>query len=295
MEIRHLKLIKSIVEEGSITNAIKKLHLTQSALSHQLKEAEYQLGTKIFTRANKKLTLTQVGEKIYQTAKEVLDKLSDTEKEIKELISGERGEIKISMECYSGYHWLPNVLSKYQAIYPNIDLKIITEATDQPLKNLLLGSLDLAIVSDLTNDKGIKYLPLFNDELVVIVSENHHWANKKFIIPEDFISEHLFIHSLPIEKVSIYNLFLKKANVRPKKITPIPLTEASIAMVKSNMGVMSISKWNLQPYIEHDKTIKAIKIGKKGLERKFHIAIMNTRSYPDYFNHFLSFLETELN
>ncbi|WP_243396771.1 LysR family transcriptional regulator [Flavobacterium pectinovorum] len=48
MEIRHLRLIKAIVEEGSITKAIEKLHLTQSALSHQLKEAEYQLGTPIF-------------------------------------------------------------------------------------------------------------------------------------------------------------------------------------------------------------------------------------------------------
>ena len=84
MEIRHLKLIKAIVEEGSITKAIDKLHLTQSALSHQLKEAEYQLGTQIFSRQNKKLILTKAGEKLYKTAKEVLEKLSGTEQEIKQ-------------------------------------------------------------------------------------------------------------------------------------------------------------------------------------------------------------------
>jgi LysR family transcriptional regulator, regulator for metE and metH len=86
MEIRHLRLIKAIVEEGSITKAMATLHLTQSALSHQLKEAEYQLGAKIFLRTNKKLILTQVGEKLYQTANEVLEKLSNTEREIKQLI-----------------------------------------------------------------------------------------------------------------------------------------------------------------------------------------------------------------
>ena len=69
MEIRHLKLVKAIVEEGSITKAIDKLHLTQSALSHQLKEAEYQLGAKIFLRQNKKLILTKTGEKIIQNSK----------------------------------------------------------------------------------------------------------------------------------------------------------------------------------------------------------------------------------
>src|SRR5258708_35890032 len=125
MEIRHLRLIKAIVEEGSITKAIGKLHLTQSALSHQLKEAEYQLGTKIFLRTKRKLVLTTAGEKLYQTANEILNKLSDTEREIKKLIFGETGEIRISTECYSSYHWLPSVMKQFQLLYPNIELKIV--------------------------------------------------------------------------------------------------------------------------------------------------------------------------
>src|SRR6187431_553153 len=107
MEIRHLRLIKAIVEEGGITKAIDKLHLTQSALSHQLKEAELQLGTRIFLRQNKKLILTKAGEKLYETATEIIDKLTETEKQIKSLVFGEAGEIRISTECYSSYHWLP--------------------------------------------------------------------------------------------------------------------------------------------------------------------------------------------
>src|SRR6187551_789567 len=107
MEIRHLRLIKAIVEEGSITKAIDKLHLTQSALSHQLKEAEYQLGTAIFLRTNKKLVLTKAGEKIYDLATEILNKLTETENQIKQMVYGEHGEIRISTECFSSYHWLP--------------------------------------------------------------------------------------------------------------------------------------------------------------------------------------------
>jgi LysR family transcriptional regulator, regulator for metE and metH len=137
MEIRHLRLIKAIVEEGSITKAIATLHLTQSALSHQLKEAEYQLGTMIFLRTNKKLILTQAGEKLYETAKEILAKLAHTEHEIQQMIFGEIGEIRISTECYSSYHWLPSVLKQFQLLYPNIELKIVTEATHFPLQKLL--------------------------------------------------------------------------------------------------------------------------------------------------------------
>lgn len=294
MEIRHLRLIKAIVEEGSITKAIAQLHLTQSALSHQLKEAEYQLGTKIFLRTNKKLILTQAGEKLYQTAKEIIDKLSDTEKEIKQLVYGEMGEIRISTECYSGYHWLPSVMKQFQQLYPNIDLKIVMEATHYPLQKLLANVLDIAIVSDPIKDNTIKYLELFQDEMMMVVSGNHAWANKKFVVAEDFTNEHLLIHSLPLETVTVHQFLLAPANVSPKKITPLPLTEASIEMVKADMGIMSMANWALRPYLK-DTGLKAIKIGKNGLKRKHYIAIMNNRTYPQYFQHFIEFLQTEIN
>jgi LysR family transcriptional regulator for metE and metH len=294
MEIRHLRLIKAIVEEGSITKAIDKLHLTQSALSHQLKEAEYQLGTKIFLRQNKKLILTKAGEKIYATANEILDKLSDTEKEIKQLIFGEVGEIRISTECYSSYHWLPSVLKQFHLLYPNIELKIVMEATHYPLQKLQENILDIAIISDPIKDENIKYVELFQDEMMMVVAENHSWANKKYVVAQDFINEHLLIHSLPMETVTIHQFLLAPAKVTPKKITPLPLTEASIEMVKADMGIMAMAKWALQPYLKNN-SIKAIKIGKNGLKRKHYIAYMSNKTYPDYFQHFIEFLQTEIN
>lgn len=294
MEIRHLRLIKAIVEEGSITKAIDKLHLTQSALSHQLKEAEYQLGTKIFLRQNKKLILTKAGEKLYATANEILNKLSDTEKEIKQLIFGEVGEIRISTECYSSYHWLPSVLKQFHLLYPNIELKIVMEATHYPLQKLQENILDIAIISDPIKDENIKYVELFQDEMMMVVSENHSWANKKYVVAEDFINEHLLIHSLPMETVTIHQFLLAPAKILPKKITPLPLTEASIEMVKADMGIMAMAKWAIQPYLKNN-SIKAIKIGKNGLKRKHYIAYMSNKTYPDYFQHFIDFLQTEIN
>jgi LysR family transcriptional regulator for metE and metH len=294
MEIRHLRLIKAIVEEGSITKAIDKLHLTQSALSHQLKEAEYQLGTPLFLRTNKKLTLTKAGEKLYGIANEILDKLSETELQIKQMVFGEFGEIRISTECFSSYHWLPSVLKQFHHLYPNVELKIVTEATHYPLQKLLDNAIDIGIVSDQIKNDKIKYLELFQDEIVMAVAENHPWVNKKYVVAEDFANEHLIIHSLPMETVTIHQLVLAPANIKPKKVTALPLTEASIEMVKADMGVMSIAKWALQPYLKNN-AVKAIKIGKNGLRRKHFIAIRTEKEYPDYFNHFIGFLQTEIN
>ncbi len=71
MEIRYLRLIKAIVEEGGITRAMDVLHLSQSAPSYQLKEAELQVDTLVFYRRNKKLILTPVGKKLYASAKKI--------------------------------------------------------------------------------------------------------------------------------------------------------------------------------------------------------------------------------
>ncbi|KAF2332099.1 LysR family transcriptional regulator [Flavobacterium nitrogenifigens] len=294
MEIRHLKLIKAIVEEGSITKAIDKLHLTQSALSHQLKEAEYQLGTAIFLRVNKKLVLTKAGEKVYDVANEILTKLAETETQIKQMVFGESGEIRISTECFSSYHWLPSVLKQFHLLYPNVELKIVAEATHIPLQKLLENTIDIAIVSDTIKDNHIKYTELFQDEMVMVVSENHSWADKKYVVAEDFINEHLIIHSLPLETVTIHQFLLAPAKVSPKKITPMPLTEASLEMVKADMGVMSMAKWALQPHLKNNP-IKAVKIGKNGLKRKHFIATRANENYPDYFHHFISFLQNEIN
>jgi LysR family transcriptional regulator, regulator for metE and metH len=294
MEIRHLRLVKAIVEEGSITKAIDKLHLTQSALSHQLKEAESQLGTEIFTRHNKKLKLTKAGDKLYQIANEILEKLFETEKEIKQMVFGEVGEIRITTECYTSYNWLPAVLKQFQLLYPNVDLVIVPEATNDPLAKLLSNDLDVAIVCEVLKDERIKYFELFQDEMLIVVPENHAMANKKFVVPEDFVNENLFIHSLPYESVSIIKNFLKPANIEPRKITVLPHTEATIEFVKAEMGVKSMDKWALRPYLK-GQPIKAVKIGKHGLKRNHSIAIQSHRACPEYLMRFIEFLQAEIN
>jgi LysR family transcriptional regulator for metE and metH len=293
MEIRHLRLIKGIVEEGSIAKTIDKLHLTPSALSHQLKEAEYQLGTKIFLRINKKLVLTKAGEKIYKLAVEVLGKFQETELEIKQMIHGEVGEIRISTECYTSYHWLPSLMRQFHLLYPNVELKIVMEATHYPLQKLLTDELDIAITSDPIKDENIVYTDLFQDEMVAVVSKDHPWAKKKFVGAKDFEQENLIIHSLPMETVSIHQFVLAPAKVSPKKITVLPLTEASIEMVKAEMGIMVMSKWAVKPYL-HSELLSTIKIEKNGLKRMHFIASLKAKEKPEYFNRFVEFLQREI-
>ncbi len=292
MEIRYLRLIKAIVEEGSITRAMDVLFLSQSALSYQLKEAELQIGTKLFFRVSKKLVLTPAGKKLYSTATRVLAELDETEEEIRRMMDGESGTIRISTECYTSYHWLPAVLKKFKSEFPNVEIEIVFEATHHPVEKLLAGELDLAITSNPEHPEQIEFIQLFSDEMLAVVSEQHPWAKREYVVSEDFQDATLIIHSLPLDTVSIFRTQLTPKGLRPKKLIILPLTEASIELVKANMGVIVLANWAMKPYINGQ--VKAVRINPEGFFRQQYIARMRNRKYPIYFDYFIRFLREEL-
>ena len=193
LEIRHLKLVAAIAETGSVTLAGNRLHLTQSALSHQLRDAEEQLGVPLFERRNRRMALTAAGERLLQSARVVIDELARAEKEIRECNGNgaAKGVLRVSTECYTVYHWLPPRLKLFQHKFPAVDFHLVIEATDNPFEALLEGKLDLAIVCDPIHNRRIRYTPLFEDEVVIIVPPEHRLAGKRFAAPGEFAAENV--------------------------------------------------------------------------------------------------------
>src|SRR5262245_50402092 len=163
LDIRHLKLIVAVTEEKSVTRAGEVLHLTQSALSHQLREIEERLGTRLFLRMNKKMILKPAGESLLQTARQVLDQMKRAEDHISQMAAHRQGTLRISTECYTCYHWLPEVMKEFRRKFPEVEVKIDADATHRPIQALLQGKLDLGIVSDVRRDKHLQYRALFED------------------------------------------------------------------------------------------------------------------------------------
>lgn len=268
------------------------LHLSQSALSYQLKEAELQVGTQLFYRRNKKLILTPVGKKLYTSAIKVLAEMDATDSEIKKMMNGENGVIRISTECYTSYHWLPAVLKKFNNEFPNVEIEIVFEATHRPIEKLMEGELDLAITSNPELIDKIEFIKLFADEMLAVVAPQHPWANRPFVQAEDFQDVTLIIHSLPLDTVSIFRTELTPKGISPKKLIVLPLTEASIELAKANMGVIVLANWALKPYLSND--IKVVKINPEGFFRQQYVARIRDRAYPVYFDYFIKFLREEI-
>src|SRR6476659_2798480 len=127
MDIKHLRLIETVATEGSLSGAARKLFLTQSALSHQLKEIELQMGTEAFHRVNKKLVLTPAGNIVLAAARKILPLVENVDVELRKFTSGEVGQLRLCTECFTCYHWLPSLMKKFSLEYPNIEIQINTE------------------------------------------------------------------------------------------------------------------------------------------------------------------------
>src|SRR5215510_1751691 len=108
LEIRHLKLLVAITEEKSVTKAGERLHLTQSALSHQLRDIEERLGAPLFLRVKRRMVPTPAGERLLASARGILERVEETERAIRR--GAGEGLIRIAVECYTCYHWLPALL-----------------------------------------------------------------------------------------------------------------------------------------------------------------------------------------
>jgi LysR family transcriptional regulator for metE and metH len=288
LEVRHLRLLVTVAEEGSVTDAGKRLHLTQSALSHQLRDAEERLGTALFLRLGRKMVLTPAGERLIACARRVLDELSHAELQIEGLNGGARGVIRLSTECYTCYHWLPPVLQKFHSKFPKVEVNIDAAATAYPASALLQGKLDVAIMNCPPRNRSLRTTPMFEDELVLVMSPTHRLAASSQVRPKDMDAETVLIYP-PREESTLINKVLKPAGVEPQRIIEVPLTEAIIEMAGAGTGIGFLARWAVAPAVEAGKV--AIRpLSGRGFRRQWHAVTLRNQPAPPFLTEFLHLL-----
>ena len=211
LEVRHLALVTEIADTGSVTRAAERLHLTQSALSHQLRDIESRLATPLFLRLGRRMVLTPAGERVLASARRVLDDLARTEHDLQTMSTPNTGVLRLCTQCNTGYHWLPPLLESFHRTYPAVDVQIVVEATDRPIEALLEGQIDLAFITDRTEDARLVARPVFRDELVAVVPPSHPFARRSHIEPADLSGAHLMLYNHDPKNSDIFRYVLAPA------------------------------------------------------------------------------------
>jgi LysR family transcriptional regulator for metE and metH len=289
LEVRHLRLVQTLAETSNMTRAAERLHLTQSALSHQLRDIEERLGARLFDRESKTMRPTPAGRRLLATAERVLLDLERAEKELHDGIAAARPMMRLSTECYTCYHWLPDLLIRFRRQHPQVDVQIVAEATRDPLPSLLDGKLDLAIVSEKMKNSRLGYRRLFGDELMAVMPPSHRHARKPFLVAQDFADEHLLVYDAPKTELTIFADVLFPAAVAPKHASHVQLTEAIIEMVKAGLGIGILARWAVLPHLQAG-TLVARPVTKKGLQREWQAAFLKKKALAPYLGDFISLM-----
>jgi LysR family transcriptional regulator, regulator for metE and metH len=260
-------------------------------LSHQLRDAEEQLGARLFERSNRHMLLTAAGERLLRSARAVLDELERAEKEIHGG-SGNgagKGVLRLSTECYTVYHWLPPRLRLFQREFPEVEFQLVIEATDNPFAALLDGKLDLAVVCCPIRNRKIRYTPLFEDEVVIVAPPGHRLRGKKYVEPADLAEETLILYP-PKEESTVLNKFLAPAGVSPRKIQEVMLTDVIIEMVRGGLGVAALAKWAVIPQLDTG-TLIGLRFTEQGFRRTWSAAQMQHKGAMAYVDEFIRVLQ----
>jgi len=288
LEVRHLRLVSAVAELGSLTRAGDRLHLTQSALSHQLRDIEARLGAALFLRVGKRLVLTPAGERLLATARDVLDRLDRTEQDIHQMGKARAGMLRLTTECYTCYHWLPPLLVRYRKRFPQVEVRIDVGATGRPLEMLLAGKLDLAIMSSPVRDRRLVSRPVFDDELVIVAARDHRFAKQTHVRLSDLRDETLYVYP-PKEESRVLQEVLVPSGHVPARVEEVMLTESIAELVKAGLGVSVLARWAVQPLVDAGSIVSR-PLTARGLRREWRAVMPKDLAGADYIGEFIELL-----
>ena len=249
LELRHLRTLAALRGTGSIALASERLHLTQSALSHQAKAIEDYYGLPLFVRKTKPIRFTPAGQRLLSLADQVLPAVLASERDMSKLAGGQAGRLHIAIECHSCFEWLMPTLDVFRENWPEVEIDILTRFSFAPLPALGRGDVDLVVTSDPIDDANLTYRPLFSYQGTLALAKTHPLTAKTWIAPQDLADQTLIIYPVEYERLDVFKHFLDPAGVTPAATRTTELTAMIMQLVASKRGVAALPSWVLTEYL----------------------------------------------
>ncbi len=238
MDIRQLRAFAAIAETGTFTAAAARVHVTQAAISMQIRLLEEETGVRLFTRAPRRAVLTEVGEALLVRARNILREHDAALAELQTFAGAERGRLRLgSASAMISADPLPQLLSEVQRLHPRAEISVASGTSEELVSAILGGKLDAAFVSMPVDATGIETERLSGDELVAIAHPQHALARGRVISLETLAGERLILGERGGNTRRLIDELFRAAGVRPNVVMELNRLAAIKRMVEAGMGV----------------------------------------------------------
>jgi LysR family transcriptional regulator, regulator for metE and metH len=287
LELRHLRSLQAINDTGSLVRAAERLHLTQSALSHQIKTVEHHFDIKLYQRKHKPLRLSAAGQRLLNLAQRILPEVESAEYEMKNLAGGGAGRLHITIECHSCFEWLVPTLDHYRKRWPEVEVDIRLGSSFEPISALSQEEIDLVITTDKVNLSDIAFEPLFDYEALCIMANDHPLTEKNHLQGSDFSKQTLITYPVEKQRLDIFRYFLNPQKCSPEQVRQSELTVMILQLVASGRGIAVLPDWVVDDYIKR-QYVSAKPLGEKGMRGTLFAAIRQREVEQEYLKDFIA-------
>ena len=292
IEFRHLRTIRAIHEEGGLARAALQLHITQSALSHQVKGLEEQAGVELFVRRSKPLKLSAAGMRLLRLAEQILPQIEAMQAEFTALRDGSTGRMHIAIECHACFEWLFPVLESFRKTWPDVDVDIRPGLAFDALPALIKEEVDLVVSSDPEDLQGIEFIELFDYAPVFVAGRTHPLAQKAYIEAEDFADQTLITYPVERSRLDVFSQLLIPAGVEPLAVRQAELTAVILLLVASNRGVSVLPDWVVRE-VKYSSDYVTRPLTKKGMSRRLYAAVRSEDRGKPYVEKLIALARSE--
>ena len=257
MEIRQLRAFVAIAESGTFTAGAARVHVTQAAISMQIRQLESEIGARVFVRAPRHVILTEAGEQLLRRARHILREHDAALDEIAELAGAERGRLRIgSASAMVLTEPLPAILKELRKQHPAAEISVVSGTSEVLVDQILAGEVDIAFVSLPVDVRGIKTERLSEDQLVAIASPRHRLAKQKTVSAYTLAGERLILGERGGNTRRLIDQFFAQAGVTIRVAMELSRQQAIRRMVEEDMGVGIVPLQSVKDDVEKGRLVR---------------------------------------
>jgi len=240
MDFRQLEMFGAVAEEGTFTRAAERLHVSQSAISRQVKLLEEELGGSLLHRGPKRVALTQPGELLLKMVHRIQRDMAEVVAQISDTHTLHRGSLSVAGGMTVCLYILPRLLKKFRSLYPRVDLRVASDASESIQRQLRNAELDLALLTLPIVARDLEVIPVLKEEMVVVTAPGHPLSRERTVEPKSLGRYPLILYEAGSNSRKVLDQFFLEEEVPVEVAMETENVEIIKAMVGNGLGVSII-------------------------------------------------------